>query len=136
MFTGIVEEVGVVSNIKGSLLCLKAKTVLGGMRLGDSISLDGVCLTVVSLDDGGFCIELSPETLRRTTFGALKAGDPVNLERPLAVSDRLGGHIVQGHVDGTGTRSFLQAGGRLLYSPAVLPQAPHAIRSREGVHRG
>ena len=82
MFTGIVEEVGVVSNIKGSLLCLKAKTVLGGMRLGDSISLDGVCLTVVSLDDGGFCIELSPETLRRTTFGALKAGDPVNLERP------------------------------------------------------
>lgn len=102
MFTGIVEEVGVVSSLEGSLLCLRAKTVLEGMRLGDSIALDGVCLTVVRLDDDGFCVELSPETLRRTTFGGLKAGDPVNLERPLAVSDRLGGHIVQGHVDATG----------------------------------
>ena len=102
MFTGIVEEVGVVSSLEGSLLCLRAETVLEGMRLGDSIALDGVCLTVVRLDEGGFCIELSPETLRRTTFGGLKAGDPVNLERPLAVSDRLGGHIVQGHVDATG----------------------------------
>ena len=102
MFTGIVEEVGVVSSIEGSLLCLRARTVLEGMRLGDSIALDGVCLTVVRLDHGGFCVELSPETLRRTTFGGLKAGIPVNLERPLAVSDRLGGHIVQGHVDATG----------------------------------
>ena len=102
MFTGIVEEVGIVSGIEGSLLRLRARRVLDGMRLGESIAVDGVCLTVVSQDEGEFCVELSPETLRRTTFGDLAAGRGVNLERPLAVGDRLGGHIVQGHVDATG----------------------------------
>ena len=102
MFTGIVEEVGVVSSLTGPRLSLRASTVMKGMKLGDSIALNGACLTVVSWDDGEFCVELSPETIRRTSFANLKAGHGVNLERPLAVNDRLGGHIVQGHVDATG----------------------------------
>ena len=102
MFTGIVEEVGIVASLIGPRLSLRAGKVMEGMKLGDSIDLNGACLTVVSQEDGEFCVELSPETLRRTSFGDLKAGQGVNLERPLAVSDRLGGHIVQGHVDGTG----------------------------------
>ena len=102
MFTGIVEEVGVVASLIGSRLRLRAGMVLEGMKLGDSIALNGACLTVVSRDDGEFCVELSPETLRRTSFAGLKAGQGVNLERPLLVSDRLGGHIVQGHVDAAG----------------------------------
>ena len=102
MFTGIVEEVGVVASLIGPRLSLRASTVMDGMKLGDSIALNGACLTVVRRDDGEFCVELSPETLRRTSFSNLKAGHGVNLERPLAVNDRLGGHIVQGHVDGTG----------------------------------
>jgi riboflavin synthase len=99
LFTGIVEEVGVVASLIGSRLRLRAGKVLEGMKLGDSIALNGACLTVVSRDDGEFCVELSPETLRRTSFASLMAGQGVNLERPLAVNDRLGGHIVQGHVD-------------------------------------
>ena len=102
MFTGIVEEVGVVASLTGPRLSLHASRVMEGMKLGDSIALNGACLTVVSQHDGEFCVELSPETVRRTSFANLKAGQSVNLERPLAVSDRLGGHIVQGHVDGTG----------------------------------
>ena len=102
MFTGIVEEVGVVASLNGPRLSLWAHTVMEGMKLGDSIAVNGACLTVVARYDGGFSVELSPETLRRISFENLKAGQDVNLERPLAVSDRLGGHIVQGHVDGTG----------------------------------
>ncbi|HZA25545.1 MAG TPA: riboflavin synthase, partial [Dehalococcoidia bacterium] len=72
------------------------------------IAVDGACLTVVDLGEGEFSVDLAPETLRRTGFGHLKPGDPINLERPLAVSDRLGGHIVQGHVDGTGRISSIR----------------------------
>jgi riboflavin synthase len=76
--------------------------VMDGLKLGDSIAVNGACLTVVARREGEFSVDLSPETLRRTCLGALAAGHGVNLERPLAVSDRLGGHIVQGHVDATG----------------------------------
>lgn len=102
MFTGIVEEVGQVAELKEHRLTVHATKVIEGTRLGDSIAVDGACLTVVELQEGEFSVDLAPETLRRTSFGNLKAGDRINLERPLAVSDRLGGHIVQGHVDGTG----------------------------------
>ena len=102
MFTGIVEEVGVVAGLRDGWLRVQASQVMDGLKLGDSIAVDGTCLTVVARNDAEFSVELSPETLRRTTFKTLRAGDKVNLERPLAVSDRLGGHIVQGHVDGTG----------------------------------
>ena len=102
MFTGIVGEVGAVACLEGYRLRIRASLVMDGMKLGDSIAVNGACLTVVERGEDEFSVELSPETLRRTSFGTLKAGHGVNLERPLAVSDRLGGHIVQGHVDATG----------------------------------
>ena len=102
MFTGIVEEVGVVARLEGPRLSVRAVRVAEGLKLGDSIAVNGACLTVVACGEGEFGVDLSPETLRRTSFGNLATGQGVNLERPLAVSDRLGGHIVQGHVDATG----------------------------------
>ena len=108
MFTGIVEEVGRVKYLertsgRDEADCLRvgAKRVLEGVRLGDSIAVNGVCLTVVALDDDSFSVDLAPETLRRTNLGSLGPGSGVNLERPMAVADRLGGHIVQGHIDAT-----------------------------------
>jgi len=102
VFTGIVEEVGVVARLEGPRLSVRAGRVAEGLKLGDSIAVNGACLTVVACGEGEFGVDLSPETLRRTSFGNLATGQGVNLERPLAVSDRLGGHIVQGHVDATG----------------------------------
>jgi riboflavin synthase len=101
MFTGIVEEVGTVSDIAGRLV-IQAKKVVEGMNIGDSIAVNGVCLTVVSFDGGSFCVELMPETLRRTNLGKLRRGDKVNLERAMPVNGRFGGHFVQGHVDDMG----------------------------------
>ena len=102
MFTGIVEEVGEVARLEAYRMSVRAARVMEGLTLGDSISVNGACLTVVDFGDGEFSVDLSPETLRRSSLGKLAAGKAVNLERPLAVSDRLGGHIVQGHVDATG----------------------------------
>ena len=105
MFTGIVEEVGRVSalgNPPKTGLTVHACKVMDGLKLGDSIAVNGACLTVVALCRDTFSVDLAPETLRRTSLGALAPGAGVNLERPLAVGDRLGGHIVQGHIDGTG----------------------------------
>ena len=100
MFTGIVEEVGQVANA-GHELRVNCRAVLADAREGSSIAVNGVCLTVVKLNSAGFSCDLSPETLARTNLGALREGSPVNLERPAALGDRLSGHIVQGHVDGT-----------------------------------
>lgn len=102
MFTGIIEEVGKVRAAGGGRFSFAAQTVLEGTRLGDSIAVNGACLTVIAIGEGSFTIEVMPETLRRTTLGHLRPGDPVNLERALAVGGRLGGHFVQGHVDATG----------------------------------
>ena len=102
MFTGIVEEVGTVTQLEGYRMSVGATQVMDGLKLGDSMAVNGACLTVVELGAKGFSVDLSPETLRRTSLGDLAPGKSVNLERPLAVSDRLGGHIVQGHVDATG----------------------------------
>lgn len=106
MFTGLVEEVGTVSSVvqRGGILTLDvtAKIVLEDVRIGDSIAIAGVCQTVTAFGSGSFTVEAVAETIGRTTFGRLRRGDPVNLERSLKVGDRLGGHIVQGHVDGTG----------------------------------
>ena len=102
MFTGIVEEVGTVTQLEGYRMSVGATQVMDGLKLGDSMAVNGACLTVVELGAIGFSVDLSPETLRRTSLGDLAPGKAVNLERPLAVSDRLGGHIVQGHVDATG----------------------------------
>lgn len=109
MFTGIVEELGQVDALDGSRLRLRCATVLADVTLGASIAVNGCCLTVVSFaqpsgaDPGWWEADLSAETLARTSLGSLTADDPVNLERPVRLADRLGGHLVQGHVDAVGT---------------------------------
>lgn len=106
MFTGIVEEIGILSNIEksssGMRLTINAHRILEDMKLGDSIAVSGVCQTVVKFSQTHFTVEVSNETLEVTTFRKIKSGDHVNLERALRLSDRLGGHIINGHVDGTG----------------------------------
>ena len=106
MFTGIVEELGRVRAVRphegGARLEIDARAVLGDAIIGASIAVNGCCLTVVELGDGWWAADAVTETLLRTSLGALAAGDPVNLERPVRLEDRLGGHIVQGHVDGVG----------------------------------
>ena len=102
MFTGIVEEVGAVRSAGDGRLAVAARKVLDDAKLGDSIAVNGVCLTIVEMTGDSFSVDVMPETLRRTNLGALKAGDRLNLERPLAVGGRFGGHFVQGHVDGMG----------------------------------
>lgn len=111
MFTGIVEELGQVLECRptttGFDLSVKCKTVLEGTQLGDSIAVNGVCLTVTVLSDSSFTAGLAPETRSRTNLDNLKSGSPVNLERSVTPSTRMGGHFVQGHVDTTGTiKSF------------------------------
>ena len=100
MFTGIVEELGAVRSFDGDRLRITCTTVAADAGIGDSIAVNGICLTVVDLGDGGLAFDVSPETRRRTSVRDLVAGDVVNLERPLAFGARLGGHLVQGHVDG------------------------------------
>jgi len=100
MFTGIVEEVGSVA-VAGHRMRIECERVLEDTREGSSIAVNGVCLTATQIEPNGFWCDLSPETLALTNLGALGEGSPVNLERPAAVGDRLSGHIVQGHVDGT-----------------------------------
>ncbi|MGW1846642.1 riboflavin synthase [Streptomyces sp. NPDC001966] len=106
MFTGIVEELGEVTSVEkladASRFRLRGPVVTEGAKHGDSIAVNGVCLTVVDLGDGEFTADVMAETLDRSSLGALDTGSRVNLERPMAVGGRLGGHIVQGHVDGTG----------------------------------
>ncbi|HVG22262.1 MAG TPA: riboflavin synthase, partial [Blastocatellia bacterium] len=106
IFTGLIMEVGRVRQAQrragGAYLVVEAGAVLDGTRVGDSISINGVDLTVVEMGPDFFSADASPETLKRSTLGALRAGSRVNLERALGVGERLGGHMVQGHVDGTG----------------------------------
>ena len=106
MFTGLVEEIGTVNNISlqgtSGTLAVKASVVTGGTKIGDSIAVNGVCLTVTSLTDDGFTADVMAETVRRSSLGKLKSGDRCNLERAMAADGRFGGHIVSGHIDGTG----------------------------------
>lgn len=102
MFTGIVEELGTVARREGQKLRIDADVVTSDAGIGDSIAVNGTCLTVVALGDGWWEADVVDETYSRTSLGGLEAGHPVNLERPVRVSDRLGGHLVQGHVDGVG----------------------------------
>ncbi|TJX13095.1 riboflavin synthase [Tissierella creatinini] len=107
MFTGIIEEIGrvesVVKSAKSSRITIKAKKVLEKVKLGDSISTNGVCLTVTSFDRDKFSVDVMAETIRRSNLRNFSPGDEVNLERALSLGDRLGGHIVSGHIDGVGT---------------------------------
>ncbi len=106
MFTGLVEETGRIQAVaaygQGSRLTIAADTVLGDLQPGDSVAVNGVCLTVVEKRADAFCVEAVAETLQRSTLGRLRPGSPVNLERALPAGGRLGGHFVQGHIDGVG----------------------------------
>lgn len=123
MFTGLVEEMGVVRervpSAAGARMVIACEAVRNGLVIGDSVAVDGACLTVVEVTDGSFTVDCVEETLRRTSVGDREAGDRVNLERAVRVGDRLGGHIVQGHVDGTGTvRAVTPEGDGVLMSVA------------------
>jgi riboflavin synthase len=114
MFTGIIEELGEIAGIErsgdGILFTVGAKLVLEGTRIGDSISINGACLTVTSLSDRSFTVFASSVTETSTTLGSYSRGKPVNLERAMAPSGRFGGHFVQGHVDGTGKVASVKRG--------------------------
>ena len=101
MFTGIVEEIGVLQYIEPDNLVIQANLVLQDITVKDSIAVDGICLTVTEQGENWFRVDVMPETLRRTRLNTLHAGDLVNLERSLAANGRMGGHIVQGHVEAT-----------------------------------
>jgi len=111
MFTGIVEELGSVASLQSGRLTVRCSTVREDLAEGASIAVNGVCLTAVDLRPDSFSADLAPETLRRSNLGDLRPGSRVNLERPLSPSGRLSGHIVQGHVDGTGELLGLEALG-------------------------
>lgn len=131
MFTGIIEEVGEVRALHGGQLVVAAATVLEGTRLGDSVAINGACLTVTDLSPETFTVALMPETLRRTSLGALRTGDPANLERALILSQRLGGHLLQGHVEGTGTlRSLTPEGDAVLASYEAPPDIMRYVVSK------
>lgn len=126
MFTGIVEEIGAVERIAltgRAPLVIRCSTVLEGTRLGDSIAVNGVCLTVAARDDRGFTANVQPVTLRCSNLGVLRVGDAVNLERSVAAGQRLGGHYVQGHVDGVGrVVSAIGEGPSVVIRLAVPPE--------------
>ena len=115
MFSGIVEELGEVAAFDGESLDIKASIVLSDLKISDSICVSGACLTVISTAEGGFTVEVVPETIERTNFGTLEPGSSVNLERPLAYGGRVGGHFVQGHVDGLGTIDSITPDGNSLH---------------------
>jgi riboflavin synthase len=126
VFTGIVEEVGVVAAVRevggGVEMDVRARTVLEGIALGDSIAMDGVCLTATAFDAGGYTVQAVATTLGRTTLGEFAPGRRVNLERAAALGARLGGHLVQGHVDGVGEVVSVTPRGELVLIDFTLPR--------------
>ena len=133
MFTGIIEELGVVQEVRelegAREIAVSASRVLGDLGEGDSIGLDGVCQTVVSLQEDAFTVQAIASTLSRTTLGEYEPGREVNLERPLAVGERFGGHFVQGHVDGVGSVEEVEREGEMVLVRFRLPEAvePYTI---------
>ena len=121
MFTGIIEELGTIRRVGPGSLELAAHTVLEGTKLGDSIAVNGVCLTVTALSPAGFTADVMPETFRRTGLGGLHPGSQVNLERAMAADGRFGGHIVTGHIDGTGTVTSLRREGNAVWVTISAP---------------
>jgi len=124
MFTGIIEEMGRVVSAKAGELAIAAGEVMAGMKSGDSIAVNGVCLTVTAFDKGSFSVKVMPETMRRTNLGRLLVGDRVNLERALPLGGRLGGHLVEGHVDATGRVTSVTPEGEAMlvsfYAPSEI----------------
>ena len=122
MFTGLIEEIGVISRFSGTELAVLAKTTLEDLHIGDSIAVNGVCLTVVALNPDNFVVQVSPETLARTTLARLRPGHAVNLERAMAAGARFGGHFVLGHVDGVGRVSAVRDQGEFSLWRFQAPQ--------------
>lgn len=134
LFTGIIEELGTIRRIGGGTLTISARLVLEDVHIGDSISVNGVCLTVTHFDARTLTADVMPETVRRTSFDELKPGDVVNLERAVAIGTRLGGHIVSGHIDGTGSiTAIVQEGNAVLLTIAAAPQLLRGIVEKGSV---
>lgn len=123
MFTGIIEEIGQVCSVisASGKISIRAKTVLENTKSGDSIAVNGVCLTVSDLNGQTFTADVMPETMRKSNLGCLKAGDPVNLERAVAAGGRFGGHFVSGHIDSTGIISRIQQEGNAVWISVKAP---------------
>ncbi len=136
MFTGIIEEIGTLADVRadrgGRIFHIACRTVLEGMRLGDSIAVDGVCLTATEIRPGGFTVEAVGTTLGRTTLSGFTRGRRANLERALALGARLGGHIVQGHVDGVGRVASIEQRGELTLIDFSLPEDVAAVTVLHG----
>ena len=126
MFTGIIEELGTVERVGAGRITVRAQRVLEGTRLGDSIAVNGVCLTVTHLTGAGFTADVMPETLRRSSLGQLRPGSRVNLERAMAADGRFGGHIVSGHIDGMGQILALRDEGNAVCITIAAP--PELLR--------
>lgn len=124
MFTGIIEETGTILSAGNGKIRIAAQKVLGGTKTGDSIAVNGVCLTVTEMTSCGFTADVMPETLKRSNLGSLKKGGNVNLERAMAADGRFGGHFVSGHIDGTGTILKMQNDGNAVW---VYISAPRPI---------
>lgn len=126
MFTGIIEELGTFASLRkeGNVarLAVRADAVRGDLRIGDSLAVNGVCLTVERIEPAQFWLSMMPETLRRTTLGALHSGDKVNLERALRLDSRLGGHLVAGHVDAVGAVQAVSGVGEERVLTISLPE--------------
>ncbi|WHZ29080.1 MAG: Riboflavin synthase eubacterial/eukaryotic [Nitrospira sp.] len=127
MFTGIIEEMGAITVLRktlaGTKLTILASTVMDDLKIGDSVSVDGICLTVVSRSERDFSVEVSPETLSVTTLGNFAVGLPVNLERAMRLNERIGGHLVAGHVDGVGViRSRHQDSNAIVFTIGAPPE--------------
>ena len=127
MFTGIVEEIGTVRAVRrgahSSVLSIGAVRIQNGLKIGDSVAVNGVCLTVCSKDSGGFTADVMHETLNRSSLGCLSVGSRVNLERAMAADGRFGGHIVSGHIDGVGgIRALQRDDNALWYTVEAAPQ--------------
>ncbi len=126
MFTGIVEEMGAITSLEktlaGTRMTVLAATVMSDLKISDSVSVNGTCLTVVSKGERDFTVEVSPETLSVTTLGHLTPGAPVNLERAMKLNERIGGHLVAGHVDGVGTIRSRHQEGNAIFFTVEAPQ--------------
>lgn len=138
MFTGIIEETGTIRAVRSgrisASLRIEASRVLEDVKVGDSISTNGVCLTVTAFDRKGFEVDVMAETMRRTNLGTLSAGSTVNLERALRPGDRMGGHMVSGHIDGTGTiTGYLSEDNATWVTIAAAPEVLHYIVPRGSI---
>jgi riboflavin synthase len=123
LFTGIVQEVGTIVSLTANSLTVSAHDVLKDVELGGSMAVNGICLTITRFNAGSFSVDVMPETLRRTNLGLLKPNDKVNLERPLCFNGEIGGHIVQGHIDGTGkVIQVAKEGGAVLMRFKTAPE--------------